>query len=86
MPIELKIPKPTKVVRYVEAELFPEAEKAAHQHLVDFTNVFNDLPEYHPCDRADVLFHVHAIQSILMSRIAVRVLPNEFLNVNGRTL
>lgn len=36
------------------------------------------LPACHPSDRADIVFHVHAIQNIVMARAAVRAHPDEF--------
>ncbi len=36
---------------------------------------FNELPVYHPSDRRDVAFHIHAIQNIIATRAATRANP-----------
>ena len=39
---------------------------------------FAALPQLHPSDLPDVVFHVHAIQSIVMARSAQRAHPEQF--------
>lgn len=33
---------------------------------------FHELPELHPSDRPDFIFHIHALQNIVMSRAVER--------------
>lgn len=39
------------------------------------------LPMCHVADGGEMAFHVHAIQSIVMARAAVRAYPDEFTHV-----
>jgi len=41
-------------------------------------NSFIELPIIHDSDRTDWVFHIHALQNILMSRDAVRNHPDIF--------
>ncbi len=40
--------------------------------------VFAALPQMHPSDHDDVVFHVHAIARIVMGRAAQRAHPGDF--------
>ena len=62
---------------------FTEDERAAMGRLGEFLNEFKKLPTYHSSDLVDVNFHVHAIQNILMARVAVRSMPDEFVNLSA---
>ena len=48
--------------------------------LVNAHNAFIELPIIHECDQIDWVFHIHALQSILMSRDAVKNHPELFKN------
>lgn len=54
----------------------------------ELMNMFVTLPEYHSADRQDVVFHIHAIQAIVMQRDAVRMHPDVFHNetINDKTI
>jgi hypothetical protein len=51
-------------------------------HVVNMAGLvasnFSDLPVMHPADVADVVFHIHAIQNIVMARAAQRDHPKLF--------
>lgn len=49
-----------------------EEEKSVICATCELWNAFLKLEEYHSDDINDVRFHIHAIQSIVMSREAVR--------------
>jgi hypothetical protein len=58
-------------------------------HVTDLVGqaatMFATLPQMHPSDMQDVVFHVHAIQSIVMARAAMRAHPQEFpMHGDGR--
>lgn len=53
-------------------------EQIVIQRLADAVIEFNQLPEYHPSDASDFAFHIHALQNIVMGRIAVRQHPDLF--------
>ncbi|WP_299087775.1 hypothetical protein [uncultured Bacteroides sp.] len=55
-----------------------EEEKNAISASAELWNAFMKLEQYHPDDIKNVLFHIHAIQSIIMSREAVRNNPELF--------
>lgn len=40
---------------------------------------FKRLPQLHPSDEADIVFHVHAIQNIILSRAAFPLLERQQL-------
>ena len=43
----------------------------------DFWNAFLELRSEHPSDQTDVMFHLHAIQNIILARPAQRALRLE---------
>lgn len=49
-----------------------ENEKNAIAASAELWNAFLKLEQYHPDDVQDVRFHIHAIQSIIMQREAIR--------------
>lgn len=55
-----------------------EEEKKAIAASAELWNAFMKLEKYHPDDVQDVRFHIHAIQTIIMSREAVRNNPELF--------
>lgn len=55
-----------------------EEEKNAIAASAELWNAFLKLEQYHPDDVHDVRFHINAIQSIIMSREAVRNNPELF--------
>lgn len=55
-----------------------EEEKNAITASAELWNAFLKLEKYHPDDVLDVRFHIHAIQNIIMSRVAVRNNPELF--------
>lgn len=57
--------------------LTPE-EKALIEKVAGIWSDFIQLPRYHPADLEDVEFHIHALQNIFMSRVAVRAHPELF--------
>lgn len=42
-----------------------------------------DLPPTHPAERQELQLHIHAIQHIVMARLAVRVHPFTFHGTRG---
>ena len=52
-----------------------EAEKRLCDLIGDCIREFRKLPEYHPADRDEMAFHVHAMGRIVMSRAAIRAHP-----------
>jgi len=64
-----------------------EEEKKLVEMSRNLWNEFFDLPEYLPSDKEDFVFHIRAIQAIIMQRVAVRVNPDEFTigEYGGRT-
>lgn len=46
--------------------------------LGDCWNKFAALPDHHLSDSADFVFHIHALQNIVMARLAARVHPDHF--------
>jgi hypothetical protein len=44
----------------------------------DLYRAFAALPQAHPSDHDDVVFHLHAIQRIVMARAAVRAHPERW--------
>ncbi len=59
-----------------------EDEKRAIEASAELWNAFVKLEKYHPDDIQDVKFHIHAIQNIIMSRVAVRNNPDIFMNLS----
>lgn len=55
-----------------------QTELAALDKLVDCFNILNSIPSQHENDMPDIVFHIHAIQNIVMSRAAVRAHPDVF--------
>ena len=56
----------------------PRDEEDLILKLGDCAAAFWSLPSYHPSDRAEFTFHVHALQNIIMAREAVRAAPDVF--------
>ena len=59
-------------------------ELAVLNLLADVAVAFGQLDEYHPSDMDDAVRHVHALQNIVMGRVAVRAHPNLFYR-SGKT-
>lgn len=59
----------------ISRSLMSEGEKAVMAHLVAAVNEFSALPEGHPSDVADFVFHIHALQNMLGCRVAARLEP-----------
>lgn len=55
-----------------------DEEKKVITASAELWNAFLKLEKYHPDDVHDILFHIHAIQNIVMSREAVRNNPELF--------
>ena len=53
-------------------------ERAVLDCLVDAYNHFAYLPTLHPDDFKDFVYHTHALQNIVMARVAVRSNPEYF--------
>lgn len=53
-------------------------EIALVEQFGQWWNAFCELPQMHSSDASDVLFHIHALQRIVMARIAQRAHPEHF--------
>lgn len=53
-----------------------QSELLAIDKLADCFNILNGIPSPHETDMPDIVFHIHAIQNIIMSRAAVRAHPD----------
>jgi hypothetical protein len=62
--------------------LSEQERKALAQFAEGSAGIFA-LPPVHPSDMQDIVFHVHAIQNIVMARAAVRAHPDEFHREDG---
>jgi len=58
-----------------------DEEKQVMDKLVEAHNLFRLLPEYHGSDITEWVHHFHALQNIIMSRVAVRSNPEMFTNL-----
>ena len=55
-----------------------DQEKDLLKQAADLYNGFYDLPDKHPSDMPEMRYHIHAIQSKIMGRVAVRLHPELF--------
>jgi hypothetical protein len=55
-----------------------DAEIRVTALAAETATAFSLLPVTHPSDLNDVIFHIHAIQNIIMARSAQRAHPHEF--------
>ena len=63
--------------------MLTEVELALCEELGDWFNAFVRLPREHPSDTAEAVFHIHALQTIVMARGARRNHPDVFTNISG---
>lgn len=63
--------------------MLTEREREALKQFSEGVAGIFALPKAHPADLQDVVFHVHAIQSIVMARAAIRAHPDEFHREEG---
>lgn len=61
-----------------DGEILTADELGCCEMAGDLWNYFNRLKTMHPSDKADVTFHIHAIQNIVMARAAMRAFPTIF--------
>lgn len=61
-----------------------EEEKQLLKKLGECYNDFIKLPTQHQSDKPDFIFHIHALQSIVATREAVRNNPDVFSNSLNR--
>jgi hypothetical protein len=61
-----------------------EEERALLDLTVKFTNQFRQLPEHHPSDIDEMVLHVHALQHLVMKRLAIRQHPDYFTPMERR--
>lgn len=54
-------------------------ELAVVRRIGEAFTAFHALPAMHPADHAEFVFHIHALQNIVMVRSAVRCHPDHFL-------
>jgi hypothetical protein len=59
-------------------ERLTDDEIALVKQFGQWWNAFCELPQMHSSDASDVLFHIHALQRIVMARIAQRAHPEHF--------
>ncbi len=59
-----------------------ESEIALLNLLGDCWNKFSALPDHHPADAGEFVAGIHALQNMVMGRLAVRVHPDLFWNVS----
>ena len=57
---------------------FTEDEGKCMSALIEAYNTFTTLPGHHPSDMPDFVHHIHALQNLLMARVACRDYPHAF--------
>jgi hypothetical protein len=65
----------TEIAGFAGPGLAPE-ELDALAMPGQFYRAFKALPQVHPADLEEVVFHVHALQRIVMQRAAMRAHPD----------
>jgi hypothetical protein len=50
-----------------------EKEVKIMQDLGECWNQFLSLPEKHPSDKQDFMFHIHALQNIILARVGLNM-------------
>lgn len=58
-----------------------ETERNLLYDLATVYNQFSSLSDKHPSDMEEVVFHIHALQRIVMARLAARSEPNFFTDL-----
>lgn len=60
--------------------MLTDDEIALVNDLGECCNKFYNLEKAHPSDKDNFVFHIHALQNIVMCRSAQRLYPKEFPN------
>jgi hypothetical protein len=60
--------------------LLTKDENTAMGLTADLVAAFKKLPVDHPCDLQEFIFHIHAIQNIVLARPAYRLEKKESMN------
>lgn len=65
----------------VDLSKITDKEWVALEATVKLSQVFKDLGEHHPSDMGDFVFHLHAIQALIMKRPTIRSYPQYFTHM-----